>query len=160
GRKWLFLSTHHRLLRCTDYDTHCLGFRSDEWPPGEDKNPDDWTDDGALHWANYLLGGLPLPLPPGMKIVIPYALWFQAKAGANCAPTVNRLEALAVDDRGRQATDVSEAVVRIVWESPTPTPTGTPTQTPTPTATPTATSTLPPGQGWRLYLPLILRNRQ
>ncbi|HEY65244.1 MAG TPA: DUF11 domain-containing protein [Caldilineae bacterium] len=125
------------------YDTSCLSFIPSGWPPSWGLNPDDPTDDGQLDWSNYIAtwsSGMP---PGGMQQVWPGAA-FQAKAGASCDPTINTLEAIATDQQGLHAYDIDHEPVRIVL---------TPEVTPTPTPTPTRV-----GGGYRLYLPLILKN--
>ncbi|MCD6291818.1 MAG: DUF11 domain-containing protein, partial [Anaerolineae bacterium] len=131
------------------YDTSCLSFTPTGWPsvPGTSGlNPDDPTDDGQLNWNNYIASWLPQGMPPGGQ----YEVWpgaeFQAKAGASCDPTYNTLEAVATDLQGHHAYDMDREPVRIVQ-----TPETTPTLTPTPT--PTRIS-----GGYRIYLPLILKN--
>ena len=136
------------------YDTDCLRFLPSGLPLVD---PDDPTDDGALHWSHWL--GV-TSLGPGMSVEAP-SVRFQAKAGADCDPTINHLEVVALDEYERQVSDADDEPVRIVFvplPTDTPTPTATPTHTATPTATPThtATPTATP-VGYRLYLPLIMK---
>lgn len=140
------------------YDTNCLSFR----PTGiTNRDPDDWTDDGMLHWSHWL--GLH-SLDPGVSVEAIPGVQFQAKAGPNCDPTINRLEAFAVDEHDHHVQDDDEEPVSIVIEPlPTDTPTATATETATATATETATAT--PTEtatatpiSYRIYLPLLMKS--
>ncbi|NOZ71129.1 MAG: DUF11 domain-containing protein [Chloroflexi bacterium] len=90
------------------YDTNCLQFT----PTGWSLDPDDPTDDGQLDWTNYIAvwgGGMP---PGGIQQVWP-GVKFIARAGAACAPTINRVEAFATDDGGQHAAAQDETPVFI-----------------------------------------------
>jgi hypothetical protein len=67
---------------------------------------------------------------------------FQAKTGSGCDPTINLLEGVVTDERGDQAWDDDQEVVRIV----------------APGATPTPTATLPQGGVRHIYLPVVIKH--
>ncbi len=98
------------------YDTACLGFVPTGWPPSWHLDPDDPTNDGQLDWQNYI-SAWSTGMPPGGEQKTWPGVKFQAQAGPNCDPTVNRVEIDAVDAAGRHATAGDEASVSIVQES-------------------------------------------
>ncbi|NOZ50006.1 MAG: DUF11 domain-containing protein [Chloroflexi bacterium] len=95
------------------YNTACLRSVPTGWPPAWGLNPDDPTDDGQLDWHDYVSawsGGM----PPGAVQTTWPGVQFQAKAGAACDPTINHVQAEAIDAAGRHATDSDDEPVRIV----------------------------------------------
>jgi len=95
------------------YDTSCLKFV----PLGTGHDPDDLSDDGNLDWGNYLLGSpFTSPMSPGAALWVWPGVQFEAEAGAGCDPTLNRLDAHAIDMSGLEAFDTDVEPVRIVVE--------------------------------------------
>jgi uncharacterized repeat protein (TIGR01451 family) len=93
------------------YDVNCLAFNPVGNPPFD---PDDLNDDGSLHWADWMQGGA--HLIPGSTIQVWPGAQFQAKAGPNCDPTINRMAVTVTDVNGLQAQAHDEASVRIPSE--------------------------------------------
>ena len=147
-----------------DYNPACLELMAEEMP----LRPDDLTDDGALHWANYLLGVSDAPsLAPGASIYVTTGAAFRARAASGCDPTPNHLAGTAVDGQGNPVHAEDEAVIHIESGGQTATLTTTPeatTPVPTPSATPTRSTPSPTPDGptpdpgaHSLYLSLTLK---
>lgn len=97
------------------YDKNCLKFI----PLGiAGLDPDSLADDGQLDWAKWLNI---TALDPGASVWIGPAVQFQARAGANCNPTTNTLQAVITDTGNRQVTASATELVRIMIE-PSPLP--------------------------------------
>ena len=120
------------------YPVDCLKF-----VPSHSGNPGDTADNGVLRWSNLLrlVPGM-AALPPGGWVQLMAGLRFSAKPGDGCNPTLNRMDAVAVDTEDDRALAADEELVHIDVEGMTATPTPTrPDQTTTPTTEPTATAT-------------------